>query len=110
MLRSFSLAATPYAKLVGRRRGRRTVYKVRTVGRYQGQRQSLIALANTRYTGGSAAKPFAERFKKQRTAVLISPVKDRKPGSASTGSLRDKRDEVHQHAFANRPAHWRRPE
>ncbi len=95
---------------MGRRRGRRTVYKIRTVSRHQGQRQSLIALADTRYTRGSATKSFAERFKKQRTTILASPVKDRKPGSASTGSLRDKRDELHQHAFASRPPHWRRSE
>jgi hypothetical protein len=106
-IQAFSLAVTPYAKLVGRRRGRRTVYKIRTVSRAQGRRQSLISLANTRRAGGAASKPFVDRFKKQRATILSSGAKDRKAGQASTGSLRDKRDELHQNAFSQRPAHWR---
>ena len=106
-LRSFSFAATPYVKLVSRRRGRRMVYKIRTVSRTQGERHSLISLAGTRHADGAASKPFVERFKKQRATILSSSSKDRK-NPISSGSLRDKRDELHQGAFVGRPAHWRR--
>lgn len=107
-IRSFSFAATPYIGVVGRRRGRRTVYKIRTLPRNRGQRQSLIALANTRHGTGAASKPFVDRFKKQRSTILTVATKDRKVGTPSSGSLRDKRDEGHQTAYANRPAQWRR--
>lgn len=57
---------------------------------------------------GAASKSFVERFKKQRTRIAPAPSKDRKNSTSLTGSLRDKRDEVHQNAFSVRPVHWRR--
>jgi hypothetical protein len=104
---AFFIHATPFIALKIRRirRGKRTVHKVTTLNRIQGQRKSFIAFSSLVRTSGRSKKPLRHRVEHELDTLFSSATNPHKGGGLSqtnNSSFFEKRELLYKTAYSAR--------
>jgi len=104
---AFFIHATPFIALKIRRirRGKRTVHKVKTLNRIQGQRKSFIAFSSLVRTSGRSKKPLRHRVEHELDTLFSSAANPYKGGGLSqtnNSSFFEKRELLYKTAYSAR--------